>query len=268
MPESQTPLGVERGSYEHAMFVTMVVSIDYMRNADQLWNAGRATYNDEATRWVFDPSELVNKSDEEIVRALKVHRLSKKPRKDALEIWLPVAKTLHDLFDSDPFKLIERCNYNAMTLYRRMKTRYKRRFPYLSGNKILPLWIRMLNDDVGVDLKNIEQIPLPVDVHTARATFCLGCLTGRYTGSISQIWSRIDDVWRKACQDSNYYRLQFDEPLWHLSRYGCTHRTDRGCRMRLKCPAGQYCVSGEVFVSQDRGVKINTTLGDPQRTLT
>jgi hypothetical protein len=42
--------GVERGSYEHLMFVTLVVSIDYQRDADQLWAAGRKTFEDSRTR--------------------------------------------------------------------------------------------------------------------------------------------------------------------------------------------------------------------------
>ena len=32
---------VKKGSYDHLMFITMVVSIDYMRDADKLWHAGR-----------------------------------------------------------------------------------------------------------------------------------------------------------------------------------------------------------------------------------
>ncbi|MEE9500554.1 MAG: hypothetical protein V3V48_00620 [Candidatus Aminicenantaceae bacterium] len=30
---------VEKGSYDYLMFITMIVSIDYMRNADKLWKA-------------------------------------------------------------------------------------------------------------------------------------------------------------------------------------------------------------------------------------
>jgi hypothetical protein len=40
--------GIDRGSYEHLLFITMVVSIDYQRNADQLWDAGRKTFEDKA----------------------------------------------------------------------------------------------------------------------------------------------------------------------------------------------------------------------------
>jgi len=64
----------------------LVVSIDYQRNADQLWEAGRKTFEDEQTRWLFFPEKLVKKNFDEIIEAMIVHKLSKKPKKDA-KIW-------------------------------------------------------------------------------------------------------------------------------------------------------------------------------------
>lgn len=36
----------------------------------------------------------------------------------------------------------------------------------------------MLHDNVGIDLKNLDKIPIPVDIHIARASFTTGCLRG------------------------------------------------------------------------------------------
>ena len=47
LPETLLPKGVEKGSYEQIMFITMCSSIDYQRDADALWDAGRDTWNDE-----------------------------------------------------------------------------------------------------------------------------------------------------------------------------------------------------------------------------
>ena len=134
---------------------------------------------------------------------------------------------------------------------------YKRYFPYLSGKKILPLWIRMMHDVVGIDLKNLEKIPIPVDIHVARATFCVGGLKGEYVGSIQDIFGKIDEVWKDACESLPYYRLQLDEPLWHLSKYGCTNRRENYCTKSINCPVSQYCICGRVSVSADK-VQINT----------
>ena len=34
----------------------------------------------------------------------------------------------------------------------------------------MPLWVRMLRDNVGLEIWNLESVPMPVDVHIARAT--------------------------------------------------------------------------------------------------
>jgi hypothetical protein len=44
MPEDEPPLGVELGSLEHVLFITLTVSIDYQRDAHELWAASRAAY--------------------------------------------------------------------------------------------------------------------------------------------------------------------------------------------------------------------------------
>jgi len=69
--------------------------------------------------------------------------------------------------------------------------RFKQLFPYFSGDKIFPLWIRMLYDNVEIKLQNIDKIPIPVDVHIARATFTTGCLTGNYEGTIPKVFPKL-----------------------------------------------------------------------------
>ena len=253
--------GIERGSYEHLMFITLVVSIDYQRDADQLWEAGRKTFEDEETRWLFFPTELVRRDFPEVVKAMKVQKLAKKPQKDA-GIWSRVSKSLFEFYDSNPLNVIKKCDYDAWEIFnRKFDLRFKKQFPYLSGDKIFPLWIRMLHDNAGVELKNLDRIPIPVDVHIARATFTTGCLTGEYKGTISKISDKIDEAWRKAIELVRHpkltYRLQLDEPLWHLSRYGCTFRKGNSCPKRRACPVQEFCEKGVVDVSAER-VEVNT----------
>lgn len=42
--------------------------------------------------------------------------------------------------------------------------------------------------------------------------------------------------------------LDMDEPLWHRSRYGCTHRDKRAaqCPLCPKCEAREFCVGGRI----------------------
>lgn len=272
MPEDLLPTwcselsksGIKRGSYEHLMFITLVVSIDYQRNADQLWDAGRKTFEDERTRWLFNPNEVVKKSHSEIVQAMKMHKLAKKPQKDT-SIWFNVSKSLFEAYESDPKNLIEQCNNDALIIFnKKFDLRFKRSFPFLSGDKIFPLWIRMLHDNVKMDLSNLDKVPIPVDVHIARATFTTGCLAGKYKGTISDVKDKIDEAWKKTLESIRHprlvYRLQLDEPLWHLSKYGCRSRTKNFCPKKGSCPVNNFCVGGLVNVSAS-GVEINT--GEP-----
>lgn len=256
-----TSSGIEKGSYEHLMFITLVVSIDYQRNADQLWEAGRKTFEDEQTRWLFFPEKILKKNFDEIVEAMKVHKLSKKSKKDA-KIWFDVSKSFFEVYDSNPLNLIEQCNHDALEIFnRKFDLRFKQSFPYLSGDKIFPLWIRMLYDTVGIGLKNIDKIPIPVDVHIARATFTTGCLIGKYKGTIPKVFSQIDEGWKKAIELVNHpklrYRLQLDEPLWHLSKYGCRFRKGDFCPNKSKCPVSKFCMNGIINVSAEK-IEINT----------
>jgi len=41
-----------------------------------------------------------------------------------------------------------------------------------------------------------------------------------------------------------------DDPLWHLSKYGCTKRNDISgfCPFRQRCEAKEYCVEGKIRI--------------------
>lgn len=259
MPEEVLPETIEKGSYEHLMFITLTVSIDYLRDAPTLWNASRKTINDKETKWIYYPNEVMKRSDEELIKAMQKYKLSKKPKKDSLDIWKKVCKSFYELYNSNPINFLKEYDYDALRIFDVMKSRYKYKFPYLSGNKILPLWIRMLKDVVGIEFKNFKKIPIPVDIHIARATLCLGCLKGKYVGNIQDIFREIDNVWENACKELPYYRLQLDEPLWHLSKYGCTDRNAFGdCINKIdRCPVSEYCIKGKVYVSSDK-IEIET----------
>jgi len=254
-------IGVKRDSYEYMMFITMVVSIDYMRDADRLWAAGRSTMEDPETRWLFNPAYVKDRLIDEIMSAMQKHKLSKKHRKDA-RIWKTVSESFARLYDSDSGKLIKECGIDAKKLYeRKFDVRFKKEFPSLSGDKIFPLWIRMLHDNLGIELKNLEKVPIPVDRHVARSMFTTGCLIGEYKGNIAGVKQRVQEAWEIVIKSLAHpklkYALQMDEALWHLSKNGCTSRKENVCPKRKQCPVGDFCVSGLVKVSTN-SIEIRT----------
>jgi hypothetical protein len=250
MPESYPPVGVEAGSLEHLLFITLIVSIDYMRDADQLWQAGRETYEDSETRFVFDPERVHRASVSEIRRGLAKHKLSKKPNQD-VRIWRTVAVSFHKKWEGDPKRFLADCEWHAPKILQRLKTdehplgdRRTYDFPYLRGNKIGPLWIRMLRDNVGLALQGLADVPIPVDIHVLRATVCSGVVRGRYVGRLEPAFERVREAWKTGTNDLLRYdgqsmiSLDVDRPLWRLSRSFCT---GSGKERPSSCPLQPRC---------------------------
>lgn len=121
-------------------------------------------------------------------------------------------------------------------------TKYSGRFPNLKGPKIAPLWIRMLVDEwKGHPIYNINQIGLPVDIHTGAATVMLGGVHGSYQGDFASFRDAVQQVWREASEGTEHYPLQVDEPLWHLSRNSCRKMKSMPCEYRHECDLAAFC---------------------------
>ncbi|MBM3905042.1 MAG: hypothetical protein FJ357_07930 [Thaumarchaeota archaeon] len=267
-PESKPPSGMEQGSYEHIMFLTLSVSLDYQRSANDLWNSARTTWEDTVTRWVFYPNEIKEKNFEELVSALSKYKLSKKPTKDT-QIWQRVSNSFLELFDGDPRNLFKKFDYDALQIFNAMRKQYGKRFPYLAGStgtsKILSLWIRILNMEAGIQFKNLDKVPLPIDIHTARATITTGCLFGKFDGTFGDLVIEAKKAWIDACRQTQYYPLQLDEPLWNLSRFGCSkHASGDYCPLRKECRLAEFCTAvphSIISLKQNGNTTIQTGIG-------
>lgn len=243
MPELVKPNGMEKSSVQHVNYITLLIALDYMREANQLWRAGVETFEDRETKWVFDVTSQEINDLNLLINALKKHKVSKKYEKDA-RIWQTIAKNIRDLFGGDMKKFLEqKCEKEAEKIYSFMKSLYKKEFPNLTGDKILPLWIRTMKDVCEVEIKNLNEIPFPVDVHIARATIFTGCLRGNnIKTTIPKIMLDIDRIWTKVAEQiENFNKFDLDEPLWTLSKYGCNQLKDMKCPVFTNCPVNNFC---------------------------
>lgn len=263
MPEDLLPAGVVQGSLEHLLFVTLTVTIDYMRDADELWRLAREAYADPDTRYLFEPGAIHEAGLSQATHDMKVTGLSRKPKRDPY-YWHTVAVTFLKKWDGDPRNFLADCEYDGPTVLRRLRTdqhqmmgREVADYPYLKGPKISSLWIRMLRDNVGIKLSKLEEVPIPVDVHVLRATLCTGVLRGTYTGPVNELFKEVRKIWQVATQgvelphgSREMIALDVDEPLWHLSRSGCTRRgSGKLGPCPSNCPARPNCVSGKIVIS-------------------
>jgi hypothetical protein len=270
MPENLLPDGVTRGSLDYILFITLTVAIDYQREANALWDSARRSLADLETAYLFSPARLHEVPWQQVRRDMQKHGLSKKPGKDS-NIWRTVGITFHKQWQGDPRNFLAACEWNAPTILERLTTGTHLNhgkpvpdFPYLRGKKIGPLWLRMLRDNVGLSIRNLDAVPIPVDVHVARASLALGLVRGEYEGNVEGIYEEIRRAWGTCVQGlpldgREMIALDVDEPLWRLSKYGCTDRdTGTGvCRHYERCEAREFCVLGRVAVTSAR-VCLNT----------
>jgi hypothetical protein len=100
----------------------------------------------------------------------------------------------------------------------------------------------------------LNLIPIPIDIHICRASLNLDVIRGSYSGNMEQVFGSIDEAWRRGVENSAFYSLQVDEPLWTLSKYGCTDRPKTTCQPHecphySECPVAAFCVAGKVSVA-------------------
>jgi hypothetical protein len=271
MPEDILP-NTEYGSLEHILFITLSVSIDYQRDADALWQSARETFNDPKTSYLFNPQSLHEIALPMIIRDMQKYRLSKKPQKDAA-IWSTVGVSFYNKWGGDPRKFLDFYGWRAPEVLRHLKEdihlsgqREFPDFPYLRGDKIGPLWLRMLRDNAGIsDIQELERVPIPVDIHIGRATLALGVVRGKYTGRFSDIFEMIRKAWFESVRGfrvgvRKMIALDVDEPLWHLSKYGCTYRNKQSgrCPMIRSCEAKELCVPGKIDIRNSSTIEVDT----------
>lgn len=272
MPEDIKPDTLKKGGAGHTVFLALTCSIDYQRNADALWESARRTFADPSVNYLFSPEEIAKTSLTKLMRDMDKYKLSKKHKKDAW-IWKSIGTTFYKKWNSDPRNFLADCSYDAPTVLARLKKdahEYRGRqapdFPYLRGDKIGPMWIRMLRDNAGISkLKRLSRIPIPVDIHIARATLSLGIVKGHGCCSSEQLYNLVREAWNRiyagsALNQKSEVQLDVDEPLWHLSRDGCSNRDrDSGiCSAYHKCEVSKFCVKGMVKTNKQGIWKIQT----------
>lgn len=272
MPEDEPPDGVTPGSFEHRCFISFTVAIDYMRDAPTLWNNSRLTFSDPETNYLFFPKKIELTGFEKVVKDMQKHGLSQRPERDA-NIWHTLGITFSSKWGGDPINFIEGCNWDAIKILEHLiKDRHFANetlitdFPNLRGPKIGPLWIRMLRDNVGISkLINLDKVPIPIDIHIARATITTGVLKGQYRGNLGKLFPEIRSAWAESIKELSIKSrpmivLDIDEPLWTLSKYGCSGNRNKisgTCLTSGRCAAKDFCVHGRVSV-ENNFVEIDT----------
>lgn len=217
MPEDANP-HLEKSSLENYLYFTLPMALNYQRNSYTLWESANKTYNDEETRFVFDPKECLNRSFEEVQYALTKYKVALQRQKQT-EIWLTLCKTFVELFDGDIRNLFIEFDNDVDKIRDFIQNVNKKKFPYLSGTKICNYWLFVIWQYTGIQYKNIENLTVAPDTHVIKSTHRLGLINDSELES-SKVQSIVIERWNELFEGTKYKPIDIHTPLWLWSRNG------------------------------------------------
>lgn len=230
MPEYILPRTLVAGSKEHALYLTYVISIDYMTNAEKLWRNSRGAYELYPER--FKPETIVKMGDR-TVRSF-VQGLGARFSTTGATTWKKISTLLLNKYEGDPR------NITSQSL---MVNEIKRRlneFPYLRGNKLSNFYIRAMGESELFKISNFGELDIPVDIQVARFTIYTGVLqllSNRFEGCVHEnpLRGLIEEIWRTAAKNVGTYPWKLDEPIWTIGSKLCTARKCTICPVKELC---------------------------------
>jgi hypothetical protein len=224
---------------DRALFSTLTVALDYQRSSEQLWTKTRELWHSEP--WIYDPDEVVARRQE--LSALFEEWGMRYGQQDA-DIWYQNATVLHRTYDDSPLVLFERHEYDAPRILDAVRSGAE--FTYLGGDKIGPLWLRFIHEDVQ-PLANITDVWMPIDTHIQTVSRPL--LGGDYpVGDLRTFWTAF-------CHDRGFDPVGVDQPLWLIG----THWDEWG-REYL-----QHCMAAAEYTTPQRSDGSASTSALPAR---
>ena len=230
---SKNDVGMDNDIYLN--YITFISAIDYAkgRKANKLWKNAKQWV--EKYNWIFKPEEIKKKNVSEIMEVFNNLRLNYGDvfRVQDIGIWLTISNALNS-YDGKTSYLIECFDYDASKIYTSMNGILKKKFPFLSGDKILPMWLKTLNTDANIHLSNMDKIPLPVDRNVARITYNLIFKKEFNIDVNKNIIKNVRAVWTQIANEINIPVIDLDTPLWILGGEGCSRNNCKVCPNEVK----------------------------------
>lgn len=217
MPEDSNP-HLEKNSKENYLYFTLPMALNYQRNSYILWQSANKTYMDDATRFVFEPNEVVKRSFEEVQYALTKYKVALQKQKQT-EIWIKLCNTFIQLYDGDIRKLFDDMNNDVDKIRNFIQVEQKAKFPYLSGTKICNYWLYVIYQYTDRKYKNIEKLTVAPDTHVVKSTYRLG-LINEDELKRSDVQVIVINKWNDLFKDTKYKPIDIHTPLWLWSRNG------------------------------------------------
>lgn len=225
------------------LFLTFVSAMDRMREADSLWKSAAELFM--SCPELFEPAEVVKIPLETLKSRLSKSRVSRYHTQDS-EAWHVISASLAT-GNSPIRRVIDSGLGDSLELLKALRSRDetgRSRFPLLRSPKIGAMWVRIMTNPGGAEIKRIEKVPAAVDVQVRRAAENLG-IANTQGLKLREAKPIIQSVCREAVAEAKIggperiagTSVALDPVLWFYSKYGCNYCEKSGRRV----PIGSAC---------------------------
>jgi endonuclease III len=228
--EHALPRNLKKGSKEHALFLTYVISIDYLIDPEKLWKKSKTAYELFPER--FTPQKILKigmRSVQAFVKALGARfTLS------AAEIWISLSQVLMEKYSGDPRNITPQPSTVEEIKKRIME------LPSLRGPKMSNYYIRMMGEQDLFKIKNLNELEIPVDKQVAKFTMCTGILklvSDQFTGCIHDepLRNLIEEAWRDAAKTLSTAPWKLEQPIVTTISKFCSNKKCEQCPIENLC---------------------------------
>lgn len=199
-----------------ANYLTLTVVVNYKKETSGPTGIWATTWGLLKYRpWLFRPEEVAERGREAVFTIFKDESIMNLEDPDIwydtpdVKIWTKNSTSLAEDYNADIRELLKAHEYDATLLQRYINETKK--FPFLGGDKINPLWLRLMHEEVH-KLEQIDEISIPVDTHIRSITRKLQQDRSKNDDEIRAYWDRI-------CDGTELIPVQLDQPLWILGKY-------------------------------------------------
>jgi len=253
--ERQIPPGVAALSREHALFLFYTLPNDHGMKSNRLYARAKELFR--ARPDLFEPFALLNRfaswEDFQLVE-LTGRFLGTRFPKQTAKNWLVNSRELVNSFHGDPRRLFSSAT-DARELLKRI-TAFRGFGPKIGG--------MLLRAIVGLgfaDVRNLDKVLVPVDIHDSRIAFFTrmvvdGENSGKQSTDYYSYASTVRRLLRDACAESGTPWLDVDRALWLIGSRGCTTKR---CHL---CPVVDWCSVGAPTVEPVRARKRRAAAGE------
>lgn len=214
MPEDANP-GLERECAENYLYFSLPMALNYQRDSYKLWESALLTYKDADTHSIFSPQEVAAMDENTLREKLLKHKLALQPNRHA-QIWRCLCETLNDDWNGDIRNLFQE-NDNDVLKIKQYIVSNKKKYPYLSGPKIMNYWLYVMGNYTNLKLKNTRAISIAPDTHVIQATKRLGLIQNMDIED-QKLRETVAALWEEMLLDTEFSPIDIHTPLWLWSR--------------------------------------------------